>query len=163
MKHKNRLLAVFGYGTLILAFIFLGLMAYWAFYPYTTEQIVTFANDSHKITKNVVQQGEQTSYLVDYCKYKSPPVTVEKQFVDGIIFRSEDSISALSIGCHKQLVPLTIPDTLPPGNYKYRVTAIYRVNPIRTVTLIRETDWFTVVRDDSGAYGPTPSESNLIK
>jgi hypothetical protein len=162
-KTKHILLTFYLWGGLGLAFLALGVWMYWSLYPYQMSDIIIFKDDSHRMTETVLHQGDETTYLVDYCKFENPPATVEKFFIDGITFRSADAVSKLQLGCHKELVPLSIPTTLPPGQYKYQIIAAYQVNPIRKLILVRETNQFTVLRAEEGAYGPTPSQSNLVK
>ena len=138
---KKHLPAIFGYGTLILLGLVLALVAYWLLYPYNP-----IDNSEVIMADKTVQQGQLSSYKFDYCKNEEYPAKVRKDFVDGIIFQMESPKSTLPTGCHSIVVPLPIPETLPPGMYKVRITAIYRVNPIRTITNIIETETFSVIK-----------------
>ncbi|MDP4227509.1 MAG: hypothetical protein Q8910_14105, partial [Bacteroidota bacterium] len=149
--HKDKLIKFYLFSILGLVSFALIAAACWSFlpinltfHPARINDIITFKPGSHQTAKTVYHQGDDTTYMVDYCKYQNPPVTVDKMFADGLLFRSDDLASKLSLGCHKEAVPLHIPETLPPGTYKYRIIATYQINPLKTVTLVRETNWFTV-------------------
>ena len=156
-SRKNKILAIFSCGTLILAFLFICLISYWAFYPYRLLDV----KDKPIVEDAIVTQGQWTSYSFDYCKWSTAPVTVRKDFVDGIVYQMESPKTPLLTGCHSIVVPLHIPKNLPPGEYLVRIQGVYQVNPIRKIEVIIETTRFTVTRDESGAYGPTPTKSNL--
>jgi hypothetical protein len=136
-------LAVFAYGTLASAFALLALLLFWRFYPYV---VVTYRQDTFRIVEasKSAPQGGALSYEYDYVKYMAAPVTVSKQFVDGLIFQSDSPVTVRPVGSGHVHCQIPIPQTLPPGTYKLRITAVYQVNPIRTITITHDTEFFTV-------------------
>jgi hypothetical protein len=159
MKHK--IISFYLWGGLTIAFIGLAIIGFWAFFPY---KIIDFNNLPYPVENKVVKQGGQLKYTVDYCKYtEGMPAEVKREFIDGLVFESSDVRANVTLGCNSVVVPLNVPLSLPPGKYKLRLTVTYHPNPIREVIFINESEEFVVVRNDVGAYGPTPSESNLQK
>jgi len=140
--NREKFLAIFGYGTILLGFISLGLMMYWLYFPYSVMDIY---DTPYKVDKKTVYQGEQLTYSFRYCKYIDAPATIKREFVDGIVFQSDENESNLPVGCGTQVVTLKIPTVLPPGEYYLRIKATWEVNPIRTIKLINRTESFEVL------------------
>jgi hypothetical protein len=139
---KQKWLAFFSYGTLTLAYLCLAIWIYWSVAPYPT---INYLSEEFPVSDSVVQQGDDITYNVRYCKTTDQMPTIKKQFVDGIIFNAEEFEAFIEKGCGDIDIPLHIPDTLPPGNYKLRVTITYKVNPIRNIEKTHETNWFQVL------------------
>jgi len=150
------LLTFFGYGTLILAFGIIALIIFWEFYPYKTVKIknVTVLNTE-------VQQGSTLSIKLDYDRYTDIDSIIIRQFKNGIVFTTPAMEATGEPGHYDRLIEVSIPGTLPPGEYTLTTNATFKVNPIRDMTVKWVTSKFTVTRDESGAYGATPSRSNL--
>lgn len=153
---KKHALSLFAFGTLGLVFVTIIVIGFWVFVPYQT---ITFNNDPvYELNKLEIRQGETVSYSIDYCKYTDAIPTVKKIFEDGIVFVSEDTRAILGIGCHKQSIPLYIPMTLPPGRYRLGIELTYKVNPIINDRQKHYSNWFTVLRSDTGAYGDSTND-----
>jgi hypothetical protein len=155
---KRHLLSFFAYGTLLILAVTLVVFGFWAYYPYKS---VTFnASPVYKVDSLVVHQGDMTTYTVDYCKYNNIIPTVKKTFEDGIVFVSENSRAVLAQGCHKQTIALKIPQTLPPGQYRLGIELVYEFNPINSARMKNYSNWFTVLRSNTGAYGDSTNNGN---
>ena len=137
---KNKLIPIFLYGTLASAFILVALCTFWLLAPYRT---IEFKGD-YQTAKTSYKQGDKTYYNVNYCKYTSAPVSIVKEFTDGLVFTVDSPRPILPLGCREMQVPMTIPDSLPAGTYRLRNTITYHVNPIRDETVIHYSNWFTV-------------------
>ena len=125
-------------GTLIVCSVLFmqGILLFWAFYPYTPLTIdyirpVEFVN------------GERFVYEMKYEKKMPTPATITKQFVDGFIFTMPGWSSNVDMGESQDLHEIKIPK-LPHGEYVFRWSGTYRVNPIREVTVVAETKCFKV-------------------
>lgn len=105
------------------------------------------------MAKDTFTQGEQTYYVVDYCKYTDVKPTLVKHFVDGLVFDAQETAAVLDKGCKVQAVPLLIPKTLPTGRYRISIKLSYQVNPLRKIEKENWSTWFSVERDPSGSYG----------
>ena len=133
---------IFSLGTLFMVFCAIVLVFFWSFWPYT---VITFPNANYETTAASYAQGQTGYYTVKYCKYSDPPVVKTKEFVDDIIYALDVAPpTVLPTGCHTTEIPFSIPVSLPPGRYHIQVDAKYRVNPVRVIESIRETNQFQV-------------------
>ncbi len=122
----------------------LSVVVFWLTYPYKP---IVFNNLPFKVENKVVKQGTPLIYVADYCKYSEKIPTVTRHFVNGIVYLvSLDSAVSKPKGCGIFKVQILVPDTLPPDNYKLKITYKYQINPIRTVDVVVETEPFTVIR-----------------
>lgn len=123
-------------------FIFL---AYTYLYPHKTLEVKN--SPMPIINGSVFRNGDVLTYRYDYCKYYDSPIHIQKEFVDGIIFRTEPTyVSQLEYGCHQKDVSIMVPESLPEGEYKVRITTQIVLNQLRTVTVVYETQKFSVVK-----------------
>lgn len=99
------------------------------------------------IGSKVLKAGEYVTYRYDYCKYYDHPLSIQRDFVDGIIFRTEPGVAQLEPGCHVADVKVIIPETLPTGEYHIRNITQVVVNQLRTDTVTYTTEKFEVVSD----------------
>lgn len=141
-SRKEKIIKIYIYGILSLSTIALVVMVYWSFWPYKT--IVQSPKPFNLVGNDYADQGGTISYEYDYCKFTDVKATVSKQFVDGLIFQSEDVSTVLEEGCGHVHREIKIPKTLPAGKYKLKITATYKVNPIRSIIIDNETEWFYV-------------------
>jgi hypothetical protein len=157
MTHRTKsiLTKVYLYSILLFASLSLMVFAYWSFYPYKT---IEHYPDSYALGKTTLKQGETTFYEFNYCKFSDAPVTLYKQFIDGIVYEAPVYPAFLQVGCGSAKIDITIPVNLPPGEYYLKVEANYKVNPIRTITETNITQKFTVTRASEGAYGDETNE-----
>lgn len=121
--------------------IFGSILAYWSWGSF---EVITFKGE-YKTEKLIYSKGEETFYSVDYCKLlDAKVVSISKEFVDGLVFEAESPQASLYPGCRAQEVPLKIPNTLPAGKFRLRVTIIYQVTPTQTKTYTHYSNWFEV-------------------
>jgi hypothetical protein len=140
---RHRFLTWFSVGTLTLTVGFLLTLAFWQFYPY---HVIDKSPSPLKIVGlSSVRAGQDIVYEYSYTKYTDVIPTIHRQFVDGLIFESEDTTTHLEPGNGHVHVAIRIPETLPPGKYRLRIFISYRVNPIRTIDTVDETQEFTVL------------------
>jgi len=145
---------------LTIMYIALAIWLYWSLAPYKT---ITYLNDPFPVTPGeplTIKQGEELTYNLHYCKYTDDmPIELHKEFVDGIIYEAADQKALITgQGCGEIDVPVLIPVNLPPGEYRLRITVIYKVNPIRKITKVSETQEFIITRAADGAYGDETNE-----
>lgn len=140
MKKYNYTHFLMGISFGIIVLIWLVLM-FWAFFPYRTAT----QSQPYIVHDKVIKQGELLQYEMNYCKYTSVVPTVERQFIDGIIFALPPANAQLPKGCGKRLNSLEIPHALPPGQYYLQATVSYKVNPIRIITSVYRTEQFEVI------------------
>lgn len=140
MKHK--LTSWFIISSLVFSFVILLLFLFWWLFPYkTSEQL-----QPYKVINTTVKQGELLFYEIDYCKFTDKIPTVERQFVDGIIYSVPEGNAQLKEGCGKVTNSIKIPSQLPPGNYYIHATVTFKMNPIRVISNEYVTEQFDVVK-----------------
>jgi hypothetical protein len=70
---------------------------------------------------------------------------ISKTFVDGIIYSVPEVVSIKNeIGCHTNIVQMYIPRGLPAGEFFVETNYRYKVNPIRTVDVVTQTERFII-------------------
>jgi hypothetical protein len=144
MDKPHRFTRFVVYGALVSLFLTLLTFAFWQFYPYN---VIKQTPTPWKIVEigKTARQGGALSYEYDYTKYIDVPVDVTKQFRDGLIFEAVSPTTHKSVGSGHVHAEFQIPMTLPPGKYTLRITAIHHINPIRDITIISDTETFTVL------------------
>jgi hypothetical protein len=146
-------MATFAVTTLVAAAVLMGLLAFWAFYPYKTitqepkpfEIYYPIETDG----THIIRQGSSFSYSFNYTKHTDVFPTIYRQFVDGLVFNAGESYpTVIRKGTGKAHIQVYVPETLPPGKYRLRIIARYQMNPIRVIELESFTEYFKVVAKD---------------
>jgi len=146
MRIINKIIFGFPYAivgsilALILTSVLIVLLTFWSFYPYDP---IKYSSD-YQMNKTSYVQGEQAFYTVDYCKFTDISPELKREFVDGIVLTAENITPLLEKGCRAQSIPILIPDTLPEGHYQLRITLFYEMNPIKTIKIVHNSNWFDV-------------------
>lgn len=124
-----KLFKYISYFTLIIAFIFIGIVFYWLLYPYKTIKI-----NSANLQQDTYNVGDTLVYNLDFCRYTKVDTHINRRFVDGLVFAMPDATVNNPIGCYMLPIGIQIPQTLPSGVYLLEVKFTYHVNPIREIT-----------------------------
>jgi hypothetical protein len=123
--------------------ILLGTWLYWTYFPFKTIEFKSL----YRTEQITYHKGDQTHYVVDYCKYTNAPATIIKEFVDGLKFSVESPQAVLQVGCRSQEIDMTIPETLPYGRYRLHNVVTYYVSPTQSISKDNWSNWFYVVPD----------------
>ena len=137
----SRLTWLISWANIISGIVIIGFIFFWSYYPYN---ILEFQDSVYPVETKTVKPGEEVIYRVRYCKYLPTSFSVTRKFVDGIIYTTSEVASNNPVGCHDNLVYIQVPKSLPEGNYSLQMIYRTKVNPIRTVEIIRTTERFTV-------------------
>jgi hypothetical protein len=138
----NKILYFFIWIVLISAMGLMLLFGFWLSYPY---KVIEFK--STKTVEQTYKTGTILTLNISHCKYMPLPAKVVGQFVDGIVFTLKETKANAGIGCATRIAKdIIIPKELEAGTYLYRQTMIYRVNPVRTITVVFETNKFDIVQ-----------------
>ena len=120
------------------------LTGYWLMYPYKP---VVYNNLPQKVNKQVYKVGETLELEVDFCRYSPIVPEIKRSFVDGVIYNLHSTVSPTDeVGCFVRQVGITVPQTLNPGIYHITTNFRYRVNPIRVIEIMVESEHFEVTR-----------------
>ena len=97
--------------------------------------------------KTEYKAGENLQMIISHCKYMDLPATLGRQYVNHIIYTLPSiDVANSPKGCAtRKAIDVNIPEQLPPGSYYYHQTMIYRVNPIREVTVVFDTPIFEII------------------
>lgn len=82
---------------------------------------------------DVVESGKTAIFFRRVCSTKEIMVTVQREIVNldtGKTVEIGNTSYVIGVGCTEKNYQLPIADFLPEGNYEYRPTVIYDVNPI---------------------------------
>lgn len=124
------------YFLLAMVIIMQGLVLFWAFWPYEPLRV-----DYAKII--YFKNGDRLAYELSGEKFSALPAEVTRQFVDGITVSLPAVSGNIDVGKFKQPFATPIP-MIPPGKYYMKWTAVYKVNPIREVSVTTRTPCFEV-------------------
>lgn len=118
------------------------LVTFWLIYPYNP---LEFKSPIKILTKHV-KAGDHLQYTIDYCKNIDIPATLTKEFVDGVVFATSPVITNNPQGC-SNTVGVTVVPNIPSGKYKIRFTYVYKVNPLREISVTTESDDLFIIEE----------------
>lgn len=135
-----------------IAILILGLsallyMGYLLFKPFTPPTVSP--NPIPILNPNkTVHYGEPILTKVTSCVFSETPVTASVRYQDSsgrfFLFASHDAVN--KVGCtQSQQNREPIPSSLPPGKYTIYVTAVFHVTALKDVTVIYQTEEFSLV------------------
>jgi len=140
-KHQiTHIAALTGFGMITIIW---AIFMFWWIYPYKT---VTINQQPYILSEKVIKQGGQLNYVIDACNYTDIVPTINKQFVDGIIYVVPEGVVRLPDGCNKTMVSVKVPKNLPTGDYTLKIFVSYKMNPIRTINTNYQTEKFSVIK-----------------
>ena len=144
MKHPLTILSIVTF--LSLGFLMV-LVGYWLFWP---DNIVTISNpNSIQIDKAVYAPGDRITYTLSYCKTAPMTANVMRALVNDYRTLYDTVESNLPTGCHTTKInELTIPSFAPDGTYHLTGEADYKINPLRTFTVMWRTVDFQVKQNN---------------
>jgi len=139
----NKIAAYASFVTLAIAFVAIVIITFWLSFPYKP---ATF--NSIKVLEEKVDSGSSLTYEIDYCKNMSIPAQVTRSFVNGVIFTTNTITTNNQTGCHKNLTMITIPQEMASGPYTLRTTWTYKVNPMREISVTKDSNKFEIEGSD---------------
>lgn len=132
---------IISYLTIFTAFVMLIIFFYWSFYPYKT---VEWKTGKFPVETKVIKKGDNLVFISDYCKYVDLPAVVSRSFVNDFFYTTTPVTTYAKRGCNKMKVVVYIPKELPAGKYYLHNKFSYKINPIRTIVLVHDSECFTV-------------------
>lgn len=143
-SNTNKALITISWITILSAIGLLLTVAFWLLYPYKPAE---YKNLPQKVDKEVYKIGEQIKLSIDFCRYMSIVPTINRSFVDGIVYNLHGTVSPTSdLGCHLKVVSISVPQTIQPGKYHISTNFRYKVNPLREIEIITISEDFTVIK-----------------
>ena len=120
-------------------------IAYWTLPSQTPFR---FYGDKSPVFNKTVQAGSQVNYLADFEVEKSGQQVRVARTIEGktiVPIPATEFITEKGRRTVQRFVD--IPEYLPSGQYFIRATNYIRVNPMKTVIVIRDTETFSVVNN----------------
>lgn len=141
--YRSALGVIFGTMALILYVTFLML------YPYKTIEFKEFA-----ITTPVVRAGENFTNRGHHIKYTDKPCLITWQLLSkDFSYYYPTFYSNVPPGEMKMTVKKEVPLFTPPGEYIIRNIPVYRMNPLREVTVTKDSNSFKIIAPKSKGEG----------
>jgi len=128
-------------GTILFITGLILLIFFWYNWPY---KVVEFKEPIHILTP-IVHVGENLIYELDYCKHVDIPATLSKEYIDGVVYAAPPVVVNNPKGCGIKNGITLVPNLLE-GVYSMRFSYSYKMNPIRTITIVVESEKFEVRR-----------------
>ena len=133
----------FMWGGILTAFALVILVTYWLVFPY---KILSFNEGNGTFIDTTVKRGEFLHMHQNSCKYMDIPSTINRQFVDGVIYSIVPTNARRPLGCTENIEYIYIPTELPVGEYYISTLISFPPNPLRTVSYTVKTKKFTIVK-----------------
>jgi hypothetical protein len=128
-----------------MAFVLMSFAFIWLISPYRVIEI-----DDFLTSQTTYNQGERVDYSFEYRKYTDLNTLVNREIVNSTVFHIDSYVANLPKTqndswqhFHNGFV---LPSGIEAGDYRVRLVYIVKVNPIRTVTKVFESEVFTVVK-----------------
>lgn len=128
--------------TLLLVTTVVGTVFYWLLYPY---QPLILKDKEFSVLDKTVKRGETLYFVANYCRNFNGSATVNRAFINGLIFYVPSQTTMVKNGCGSVVVSIVIPLELRSGKYLLQNVYQYKVNPLRTVIVKQYTEEFEVL------------------
>lgn len=139
----KRIIDIIIIATFLMAFSFVGTVAYWLFRPY---DVIEF-NAPYVTLKSTYKKGEVLTLSIDATqKTNGVKVDVYRSFIDGFVFNFPEVPHYFTQKGRKAYINIStiIPEKTMPGIYRFKTVSVFHVNPIRTIEIIKTTNDFVI-------------------
>ena len=127
----------------LIFFITYGIASYWLFWPYvpmTIEDPIKILNDNKQVVP-----GGRLVYEMKIDKKLPLPAMISKQLINHYVITYSQIIGNVPLGKRTMKVSIRIPPYASGGKYKLKWEGVYKVNPIREVSVIEYSEEFTIL------------------
>jgi hypothetical protein len=133
------------FGVFVAIFIaYTGVFSYWLFWPF---QPLVITGPIEILNKGkVVKAGDVLIYRIQYEKKINITGKLVRKLINDTKIDLRDSDANAPIGKDKDCVPIHIPQYATPGKYHLWWSVTYKVNPIREITVSKESEEFEVIK-----------------
>jgi len=138
---KDKLKTSLLYGVLATTWLLVLYIAVLLLYPYHIIDVKEYT-----ILTDNIKAGDELPYMISYCKYKDMSGMRMRAFENDIIYAIPPDMINIPVGCHTSVNTIRVPSELPPGEYKVKNTAVYRLNALRQEEVSFESNKFTVTK-----------------
>lgn len=130
------------YIIILLAFFLEIYFLYYLLWPF---KFLEFSTPQSKILTPVVRRGDYVKWQADFTKYTNITAKVSRQLMNTYVYYYADETGSFPRGHQTAIVSVKIPDYISAGEYFIRNIYSYKINSLRTITYIQETEKFKVV------------------
>ena len=135
------------YYTTLVFFIIITIFIVWIvglfIYPY---KLVKFNDDKFPVLTPIVRAGEELQFQVDFYRYTKLPTKVSRQLINDYVYYYTEITASNPQGHIDKIGTVTIPSNIEPGVYFLRNIYKYEVNFLRTITIVKDTEKFEVIK-----------------
>lgn len=139
----RNLIPKLAYVVLVAAFVMVGAVIYWS----SQSTDILDINAPITVVPPIASSETPVVLSLNYCKKIGATGSVRVSFVSQTaeIFQPVGSDSQPK-GCHDLKAPILLPPAtlVPPGRYKIKFHAVYKINPLKSVTKDFYTEEFTI-------------------
>lgn len=131
--------------SLVVALIGWCVITYWLFFPYqplSINKAITILN-----MNNTVMAGGDLVYEYEVNKKKNLTAVVNKQLINTLIITYTPTSSNVPIGVRQIKEVSKIPNYAEPGEYRLRIEAVYKVNPLRDISIVGWSKPFQIINN----------------
>lgn len=131
--------------TMISFLIFLGLIAYYLFYPYNLIDMTLNDNGKIPVVEKQIQPGQSITLLMEFDKSYECSPHIDWYLVDGFVLLLADGGIARPTGFNVLARTVKIPDTAPQTRVHLRIEYSCQINPLRTINYSWDTEEFEIL------------------
>jgi hypothetical protein len=110
-------------------------------------KVLEFKDARFPVITKQVERGDSLIFVSNYCKYVDEPATVSRSFINDFTYATVPIITHAKAGCRSMRVVVYVPPELPLGTYYLHNKFVYKVNPLRTITIVHDSEEFEVVEE----------------
>lgn len=142
MLKRNSPLEIF---TVLVFVMFVGLILYYAFWPFKITTLNTISVDSAEYCR-----GEWVKVRIDFKKHMDVVAEVKWYLVDGVIYELDSPGISRSVGDNNFEISKQLPMSVLPGKHHLRVKMTYNVHPLHEPIInFWNTPTFTILGNDA--------------
>lgn len=133
VKPRDRVMLSIAYITIALTALLLGLLLWWlALQP---DRVFQVKDNKIIPQKQTVAAGEEIQFKTSFCKLIDTPGEITRSFISGeTVIYTPPSKDELGRTCADDIIiKVIVPGQSPPGEYRLRYDAKYKINPIKNV------------------------------
>jgi len=101
-------------------------------HPHFVSQEVRSPSEAERYSIETAREGQVVFRYVEYCVLVSKPGTVQKSWINGVIYQTPSIPTLAQVGCYKRSIAEIVPP-LPGHMVKFNVKTTFDNNPLRSV------------------------------
>lgn len=141
---KDRILYHSALVTIFFTMLLIGYCLFCLLYPFKTIKFIQF-----EITTPIVKAGETFINQGHHIKYTDKSCSITWQLLSkDFSYYYPTFYSNVKKGEMRMTVKKLVPDYIPAGEYIIRNILVYKINPLREITVTQDSNTFTITKGD---------------